>query len=278
MRLAGLLGLAFWCLAGAAGSPALTLAEDYSQGVDVADYWVSEKLDGVRGYWTGERLITRGGHPVNPPDWFVAGFPDVPLDGELWLGRGRFTETSAIVRTEEPVDAEWRRMRFMVFDLPAHGGPFSARLEALRQRLAALDIAWLRPVEQFRVADHAALQRRLEAVVDRGGEGLMLRRADSLHESGRSDDLLKVKMHQDAEARVIRHLPGEGKYAGMMGSLLVETPDGRRFRLGTGFTDEQRADPPPVGSWVTYRFNGFTTNGLPRFARFLRVRPGYTPP
>ena len=73
-------------------------------------------------------------------------------------------------------------------------------------------------------------------------------------------------------------LPGEGKYAGMMGSLLVETPDGRRFRLGTGFTDEQRADPPPVGSWVTYRFNGFTTNGLPRFARFLRVRPGYTPP
>lgn len=278
MRWAGLLGLALWCLAGAAEPPALTLAEDYQRGLDVAEYWVSEKLDGVRGYWTGERLITRGGHPVNPPDWFVAGFPDVPLDGELWLGRGRFAETSGIVRTEEPVDAEWQRMRFMVFDLPAHEGRFTERLAALKALLGDLDIDWLQPVAQFRVADHAALRRRLEAVVDRGGEGLMLRRADSRHESGRSDDLLKVKVHQDAEARVIRHLPGDGKYADMMGSLLVETPDGRRFRLGTGFTDEQRADPPPVGSWVTYRFNGFTTNGLPRFARFLRVRPGYTPP
>lgn len=278
MRLAGLLGLALWCLAGAASPPALTLAEDYQRGVDVADYWVSEKLDGVRGYWTGERLITRGGHSVNPPAWFVADFPDVPLDGELWLGRGRFAETSGIVRTEEPVDAEWRGMRFMVFDLPAHEGRFTERLAALKSRMNELDIDWLQPVKQFRVADHAELQQRLEAVVDRGGEGLMLRRADSRHDAGRSDELLKLKPFQDAEARVIRHLPGEGKYADMMGSLLVETPDGRRFRLGSGFTDEQRADPPPVGSWVTYRFNGFTTNGLPRFARFLRVRPGYTPP
>lgn len=281
MRRAGtLLALCLWLPAvPAAPPPEVALANVYEQGeITLADYWVSEKLDGVRGYWDGERLLTRGGEPVNPPAWFTADWPDVPMDGELWLGRGRFAETSGIVRTEEPVDAEWRRMRFMVFDLPARQGPFTRRLQALRRIVGEADVAWLRPVKQFRVADHAALQRKLEAVAAAGGEGLMLHRGDSRYEAGRSDDLLKVKRYRDAEAKVIAHLPGEGKYQGMMGSLVVERPDGRRFRLGTGFTDAQRADPPPVGSWVTYRYNGFTSTGLPRFARFLRVRPGYRPP
>jgi DNA ligase-1 len=86
--------------------------------------------------------------------------------------------------------------------------------------------------------------------------------------------LLKVKLYRDAEARVVGHLPGKGKYEGMLGALVVERPDGLRFRLGTGFTDAQRRNPPPLGGWVTYRFNGFTKNGVPRFARFLRIRPG----
>lgn len=261
----------------AADPPPVALANVYEQEAELADYWVSEKLDGVRGYWDGKRLLTRGGTPVNPPDWFTADWPEAPLDGELWLGRDRFAETSAIVRTEKPVDAEWREMRFMVFDLPAHDEPFTQRLRALKKLLAQADVEWLHPVEQFRVADHDALQSKMKTVVVAGGEGLMLHRGESLYAAGRSDDLLKVKPHRDAEAKVIAHLPGNGKYEGMMGSLLVERPDGLRFRLGTGFTDEQRAQPPAVGAWVTYRYSGLTKNGIPRFARFLRVRPGYRP-
>lgn len=261
----------------AAESPPVALANVYEGEVALDGYWVSEKLDGVRGYWDGQRLLTRGGNPVNPPDWFTAGWPEVPLDGELWLGRGRFAETSGIVRTDAPVDAEWREMTFMVFDLPAHDGPFTQRLQALKKLLARADIDWLQPIEQFRVADHAALMKKMEAVAAAGGEGLMLHRGDSRYAAGRSDDLLKVKPYRDAEAKIIAHLPGEGKYQGMMGSMLVERPDGLRFKLGTGFTDAQRADPPAIGSWVTYRYNGLTKNGIPRFARFLRVRPGYQP-
>jgi len=77
---------------------------------------------------------------------------------------------------------------------------------------------------------------------------------------------------EGAEAVVVGHLPGKGRLAGMLGALLVETPDGRRFRLGTGFSDEERREPPPLGATVTYRYFGKTRNGVPRFASFLRIR------
>jgi len=72
-------------------TPALMLAKVYHPGVDLADYWVSEKYDGVRGYWDGQQLLTRGGERVQAPAWFTEGWPRSPLDGELWMGRGTFT-------------------------------------------------------------------------------------------------------------------------------------------------------------------------------------------
>jgi len=74
-------------LLNAAEKPALLLAELYQDNIDVRKYWVSEKLDGVRAYWDGKQLISRGGHVIAAPAWFVADFPARKLDGELWLGR-----------------------------------------------------------------------------------------------------------------------------------------------------------------------------------------------
>lgn len=250
----------------------LMLANVYRPGVPLAEYWVSEKLDGVRGYWDGRKLWSRGGEPIAAPAWFTAGWPSVPLDGELWAGRGRFAEAVSTVRQQQPVDAAWRRLRFMVFDLPAHGGSFDERLPALQSMLAKLALPWVQPIPQFRLREDAALQARLRAIVRQGGEGLMLHRADALYRALRSDDLLKVKLHDDAEARVVAHVAGRGKYRGMLGALLVESADGRRFRLGSGFTDAERRAPPPVGAWVTYRFRGLNPSGIPRFASFWRVR------
>ena len=76
-----------------------------------------------------------------------------------------------------------------------------------------------------------------------------------------------------ASAETNRSGLGRGRYAGMLGALLVEMPDGRRFRLGTGFSDAECRRPPPIGATVTYRYYGTTRNGIPRFASFLRVRP-----
>ncbi len=257
----------------AAERPPLTLANNYDDAeVDLSHYWVSEKFDGVRAYWDGERLLTRAGHVITAPDWFTAGWPAIPLDGELWAGRGQFETVIATVRDFAPDQRAWRSIRFMVFDLPAHSGPFDARLAALQSLLATLRIDWVEQVTHARVADQAELDRRLQAVAEAGGEGLMLHRGNSLYRAERSDDLLKLKPYQDAEAQVVAHLPGQGKYLGMLGALQVRNADGLQFRIGTGFTDEQRRDPPPVGSWVTYSYHNVTHRGIPRFARFLRVR------
>jgi DNA ligase-1 len=261
----------------AADAPALLLANVYRPGMRLADYWVSEKYDGVRGYWDGHTLRTRGGETVAAPAWFTAGWPDTPMDGELWAGRGRFGHAQSTVRQQQQDDAAWREMRFMVFDLPAHGGTFDQRLPALNQLVESLDQPWVQAVPQQRVASDAALQKLLLRTVRAGGEGLMLHRGASMYRAGRSDDIIKVKTHEDTEAKVVAHLPGQGRHAGRLGALVVEMPSGQRFRLGAGLTDVERDHPPPVGSWVTYRFRGTHDSGVPRFASFVRVREDMPP-
>lgn len=248
------------------------LANVYHAGVPLTEYWVSEKMDGVRGYWDGTHLLTRGGEPIAAPVWFTAGWPALPLDGELWAGRGQFAHAVSTIRQQQPDDAAWRRMRFMVFDLPAQGGTFDQRLPVLQRVITRLNRPWVVAVAQFRLPDDAALQTKLRQIVRHGGEGLMLHRGASVYKAARNDDLLKVKTYDDAEAKVIGHQAGQGKYQGMLGALLVQTADGRRFKLGTGFSDAERRTPPALGDWVTYRFRGLNPSGLPRFASFMRVR------
>ena len=255
-----------------AGPPAIPLANVYHPSVNLEDYWVSEKLDGVRAYWDGEKLWSRGGHVYAAPHWFTAQFPRHPLDGELWSGRGRFAELSGVVRKGQPVDEEWRQVRFHVFDLPVPEKVFEQRYRQLKQLVEASGSPYLALVVQRPVASHPELMAELEQVVAAGAEGLMLKRRNSRYQAGRSDDLLKVKTHDDAEATVVGHLQGKGKYEGLMGSLEVELGNGRRFRIGTGFSDVERHNPPTVGTVITFRYRGFTATGLPRFASFLRVR------
>jgi DNA ligase-1 len=248
------------------------LAEVYRRGMPLDDYWVSEKYDGVRGYWDGQQLWTRGGERVIAPAWFTATLPAIPMDGELWSGRGRFAHAVSTVRSQTPNDAAWRKMHFLVFDLPAHPGDFTTRLAALRKLLPLTAAAWVVAVPQQRATTHAALQALLDKTLRMGGEGLTLHRGASLYRGERNTDLLKFKAFDDADARVVAHVAGHGKHAGRMGALLVETPEGRRFKLGGGFSDAQRDNPPAIGSWVSYRYDGTNPGGLPRSARFLRVR------
>jgi DNA ligase-1 len=252
--------------------PAPLLAREAAAGIDPAGYWVSEKLDGVRAIWDGRRLRFRSGRPVAAPDWFVAALPPTALDGELWLGRGRFAELSGLVRRDPPDAAAWRQVRYMIFELPGAPGDFTARIDAMQAVVAAAGVPWLQVVPQRRVADRAALSRWLAEVIAAGGEGLMLHRADAPALSGRSDALLKLKPWQDAEGIVVAHLPGQGRFAGLLGALAVRLDDGRLLRIGTGFTEAERRNPPPLGSQITFRYRGRTATGLPRFASYLRVR------
>lgn len=258
-----------------AKEPALLLANVLGPHVDVTQYLVSEKFDGVRAVWDGKTLRFRSGRDVPAPAWWLAKLPATPLDGELWLARGKFDELSGIVRTSPAVDTDWQRVNYLIFELPDEAGAlgtFEQRYSRIREVVARAQWASLQVVEQTRVADRAELKRRLDRVVKAGGEGLMLHLANAPYVTGRSDVLLKLKPLLDTEATVVRHIPGKGRNAGRLGALEVRTRDGIVFRLGTGFSDAQRDNPPPVGSLVTYTYRDVTPSGKPRFASFLRVR------
>jgi len=255
-----------------ATAPAMLLAEVYEANIDVTQYWVSEKYDGVRAQWDGRALRFRGGGVVPAPIWFTENFPAVPLDGELWIGRAQFDLLSGTVRRIKPLDAEWQQVRYLIFELPGAAGDFSSRIHQIRGLVTQAAVPWLQLVEQTRVINRAALMQRQDTVVRAGGEGLMLHRADAPYVTGRSDVLLKLKPWQDAEAVVVAYSPGKGKYQGMTGALTVEMPNGKRFQLGSGLSDALRRQPPPVGTRITYRYQQLTKNGLPRFARYLRIR------
>lgn len=251
--------------------PALLLAEEYDQDIDLDAYWVSEKLDGVRAFWNGGRLISRGGNTFAAPSWFTADFPPLPLDGELWVGRGQFEETASIVSRHTPHDG-WRQVYYMVFDLPEDPGTFDERLQNLHAAVAASPNKFLAVIPQYKLTGHKVLMERLDAVVADGGEGLMLHRGDSRYRSGRSTDLVKLKKFDDAEGVVIAHNPGQGRLEGLMGSVTVRTGQGITVKIGSGFSDEERRNPPPIGATITFRHQGFTASGKPRFAVFWRVR------
>lgn len=259
----------------APSAPALLLANVDAPHIDPSQYLVSEKYDGVRALWDGRSLRFRSGRPVPAPAWFLARLPDEPLDGELWLGRRQFDVLSGIVRSETPDDAAWRRVQYMVFELPGAPGTFAERAQGIEALVRRHGWPQLQAVPQRRIVDRAALQQLLDDTVRSGGEGLMLHRADAPFSTGRSDVLIKLKPQLDAEATVRAHRPGKGKYTGLLGALDVETTDGKRFLIGTGFTDAQRREPPAIGSTVTYRYRELTPAGLPRFASFLRVREGF---
>ncbi len=252
--------------------PDLLLARLAAPDIDPAPYLVSEKFDGVRAFWDGQRLCFRSGREVMAPRWFTAALPAQALDGELWLGRGRFDALSATVRRVEPVDAEWRALSYLVFEAPGQAGDFAARHAQLQRCVALARQPQLQVVEQQRLPDRAALQRRYRQVLAAGGEGLMLHRADAPYVSGRSDLLLKLKPLLDTEARVVGHVAGQGRHAGRLGALELETPQGLRFKLGTGLSDAQRNDPPPIGATVSYRYRELTPSGRPRFASFIALR------
>ncbi len=253
-------------------TPPILLANVLRPEIDPALYLVSEKYDGVRAIWDGTQLKFRSGRVVAAPPWFLAKLPADKLDGELWLARGKFEVVSGIVRKTEPIDAEWSQVKYMVFELPDAPGSFAARAEKIQALVRTVDWPQLVAIAQTRIATREGVQTALMRMVASGGEGLMLHLADAPYVTGRSDVLLKLKPLEDTEARVIAHVAGRGKNVGVMGALRVEMPDGKRFVIGTGFSDSVRRNPPPVGSLVTYTYRGLTKNGLPRFASFVRLR------
>jgi DNA ligase 1 len=243
-------------------------------GQDITDWWMSEKLDGVRAVWDGNEFFSRNGNHFVAPDWFRKLMPGTALDGELFIGRGQFQKTVSIVRTQGE-DKGWNRIVFHAFDLyPLDALTASLKFEG-RQALvgmAARGSDVVRHVEQHRCqgADH--VNAFVDRIVAAGGEGAMLREPGSLYEKKRSGTLLKVKRFHDVEATVLAYVPGKGKHKGRLGAMTCTLPNGIAFEVGTGFSDAQREAPPKIGKLVTVRYQELTDDGVPRFPVFVGAR------
>jgi DNA ligase-1 len=232
---------------------------------------MSEKLDGVRAYWDGKQFLSRQGNRYHAPDWFTAGLPLEPLDGELWIGRKQFQRTVSIVRRQDHTEL-WRGVRFVVFDAPAHDGDFESRMGIVDLVMEYNQPQFATAHRHLKCQGPSHLREELVRIESLGGEGLMLRMPRSQYEHRRSSTLLKLKTFHEAEATVVAHEPGAGRHKGRLGAVLVAMANGTQFAVGSGFTDAQRSNPPSIGSTITFRFQELTEAGVPRFPTFVRVR------
>ncbi len=251
--------------------PKVLLAQKWEAHVDPSGWWMSEKLDGVRAYWNGETFFSRQGNEYLAPDWFTEGLPTTPLDGELWIGRGKFQKTVSIVRRQDRGEA-WKDVKYVIFDAPEFEGKFEERYAHFFATFPAGEHPYATALLHELCESHEHLSEELERVEALKGEGLMLRKAGSKYVGSRSSTLLKVKTFHDAEAKVEGYMGGKGKHRDRIGSLKLITPEGVRFSCGSGLSDAERESPPEIGTIVTYRFQELTDAGIPRFPTYVGER------
>ena len=264
--------------AGTSGAPPLLLAHKWESDVNPSGWWLSEKLDGVRAYWNGTKLLSRLGNTFFAPDWFLEALPaDMHLDGELFGGRKKFQRTVSIVRRQDKSNL-WKEITFVIFDAPKHDADFEGRLQAVASYVAKKAAGHLVAHPHGQCKGLAHLKEELARVEALGGEGLMMRKPGSRYEGGRSSTLLKVKTFHDAEAIVVAYKPGEGKNLGRLGAYECDLPNGTRFSVGTGLTDAERNTPAPLGTIITFRYQELTPDGVPRFPSYVGIRNDVTWP
>lgn len=255
----------------AADKPELMLLQTYQDQQNIQGWLVSEKLDGVRGVWDGKTLRSRQGNVINAPQSFLEQLPPFALDGELWAKRSDFESVVSIVRQSQP-DKRWKDIQYHIFEVPNQAGGLLERLAVLQSYLQQHSAPQIHILPQIPLESVEALEPLLQAVIDKGGEGLVIRDGSVPYQTGRLSSALKVKKYQDTECKITQILPGLGQFTGQMGSVECEMMDGKKIKIGSGFNHQQRREPPAMGTLITFKYYGLTEYGKPRFPVFLRVR------
>ncbi|MDD2384962.1 MAG: DNA ligase [Sulfurospirillaceae bacterium] len=253
--------------------PELLLLKEY-KGQNVTGWLMSEKLDGVRAYWDGKKLVSRGGVELHAPAWFTKDFPPFELDGELWSKHGDFQNILSIVRQQTP-HAGWHQITYNIFEVPHAKGGLMQRLAVLENYIKQHDLPYLHIIAQRTCKGKKDLKAFLSEVENAGGEGVVIRNPITSYIAKRDKNSLKVKSFYDEECEVIGYKPGQGKYHNMTGSLTCQKRNGVVFEIGSGLSDTLRRNPPAVGTTITYQYKELPQSGKPRFPSFLRVKENF---
>lgn len=233
-------------------------------------YLYSEKLDGVRAYWDGKHLYSKGGKLLNPPSFFTQNFPPFPIEGELWSKRGDFENIVSIVKSSKKPQ-NWNNLKFYIFEVPMQNGGILQRLEVLHTYLLSHPAPFIVIIPQIQVKNLSSLQNILKDITQSGGEGIVVRKKDAPYYVGRNKNAMKLKLYQDRECQIVSYIKGRGKFKDQVGSIVCLDGD-IKFKIGSGMSDDFRKNPPKIGTIITYKYFGLTKNNLPKFPIFLRIR------
>lgn len=248
------------------------LADVYKHNVDPTGWWASEKYDGIRGFWFNDNMYTRNGNKLVIPDSFRNLLPKgQPLDGELWVDRGKFTEASTTAQSGVTGDA-WSQIKYQVFDIPDATStiPVEQRIAKVQEIVAKINSPQILAVTHTKCIDRKHLRQMIDDVVKIGGEGLVLRQPGSVYEDKRTKTMLKYKLVDEMEGEVVELI--QGIREGLTGSLKLKLPSGVEFALGGTLPILVSKNPPKVGDKITFNFRGMTHLGTPKFATFKCVR------
>ena len=257
-------------------------------------------------------LWSRYGKVIHAPLWFIGQLPEIPLDGELYIGRKTFQQLMSTVKKLIPVDSEWQAVQYKILDCPSYDafykegrifnpqysmqfsgvkpdgldklhkfahtipGSFEKVYYELRSKFPALDVHEQVTLSHKTVDAAATIDKWLKEIQANGGEGLILRNPSSAWEPKRTHALVKIKPYFDDEAVVEGWTEGTKKYKGMLGALTVRWRD-KQFNI-SGMTDLQRrmyggmSKVFPKGTVITFRYRELSDTGIPKEARFMRIR------
>lgn len=230
----------------------------------------SEKLDGVRAFWDGKNLYSKGGKLLTPPSFFTQNFPPFAIEGELWSKRGDFENIVSILKSTKKKE-KWRELKFYIFEVPNQQGGILKRLEVLEAYLASQPAPFISIIPQLPLNTLQALQDALSAITQAGGEGVVVREKDAPYYTGRNKKAMKLKLYEDRECKITSYVQGKGKFENLVGSIICLDGD-VEFKIGSGMSEDFRKNPPKVGTIITYKYFGLNKNKLPKFPVFLRIR------
>lgn len=269
----------------------------------------SPKYDGIRCVIRDGRALSRSLKPIANKHIRGAlealGARASGFDGELMLPYpAKFQAvSSAVMAHDDEPPSDWF---FAVFDcLGDRPLPFCERLEVARRRIAHCNFGpHVRLCEHVEVATPDALATYEARVLEDGHEGVMLRAPDGPYKCGRATIkegyLYKLKRFRDSEAEIVgvlqlqrnrndafvgelgqtkrRTLKANKVDGGVMGKLVVrDIKSGVEFKIGTGFTAEQRAlwwrcRDVLIGRIARYRYQEHGVKDKPRIASFTGLR------
>ena len=252
--------------------------QDLGVAENIERFAVSEKFDGVRGIWDGRTMFSKRGTKLAIPPCFAEKLAVLNLqngefvEGEFWIGYGDFEKISSLVRRKNPTCADFERVKFLIFNAQLkNGGDFLVNLLKIQSILDSHKTPQIRTITQHKFSNANEVRDFFNAVVAKGGEGVILRD---------SHTAFKLKAQNDAECKIIDYTRGKGRLSGKIGAIICESladknagiRQGKIFRIGSGMDDKMRENPPKIGTIISYKFSGVSKNGVPKHTRFWRIR------